>query len=37
MDGCFDLAHSGYFNAIRQAKQLCDILVMGVISTEAIT
>ena len=28
--------HSGHFNAIRQAKQLCDKLIVGVIRTEAI-
>lgn len=30
VDGCFDLMHSGHLNAIRQAKQLCDVLVVGV-------
>ena len=30
MDGCFDLIHSGHYNAIRQAKLLGDILVAGV-------
>jgi len=28
--------HSGHYNAIRQAKQLCEKLVVGVIKTEAI-
>jgi ethanolamine-phosphate cytidylyltransferase len=28
--GCFDIMHSGHYNAIRQAKALCDILVVGV-------
>lgn len=28
--------HSGHFNAIRQAKELTDHLVVGVISSEAI-
>merc|ERR1719494_934184 len=28
--------HSGHFNAIRQAKQLCDVLVVGVHSDEVI-
>lgn len=36
VDGCFDLMHSGHFNAIRQAKSLCETLVVGVISDEAI-
>lgn len=36
VDGCFDLMHSGHFNAIRQAKALCETLVVGVISDEAI-
>jgi ethanolamine-phosphate cytidylyltransferase len=30
IDGCFDIMHSGHYNAIRQAKQLGDILVAGV-------
>lgn len=30
IDGCFDLMHAGHYNAIRQAKQLCDVLVVGV-------
>lgn len=29
-DGVFDLVHSGHFNAIRQAKKLGDVLVVGV-------
>eukprot|EP00744_Colponema_vietnamica_P004284 GILI01006429.1.p1 GENE.GILI01006429.1~~GILI01006429.1.p1 ORF type:complete len:456 (+),score=118.35 GILI01006429.1:45-1412(+) len=37
IDGCFDLMHSGHFNAIRQAKALGDILVVGVHSDEEIT
>lgn len=36
IDGCFDLMHSGHFNAIRQAKELTEHLVVGVISSEAI-
>lgn len=36
IDGCFDLMHSGHFNAIRQAKQLCDVLVVGVHTDEVI-
>eukprot|EP00462_Mataza_sp_D1_P021274 CAMPEP_0175138104 /NCGR_PEP_ID=MMETSP0087-20121206/10166_1 /TAXON_ID=136419 /ORGANISM="Unknown Unknown, Strain D1" /LENGTH=427 /DNA_ID=CAMNT_0016420975 /DNA_START=20 /DNA_END=1303 /DNA_ORIENTATION=+ len=30
IDGCFDIMHSGHYNAVRQAKALCDILVVGV-------
>ena len=30
IDGGFDLIHSGHYNAIRQAKALCDVLVLGV-------
>lgn len=30
MDGCFDLMHSGHYNAIRQAKALGKVLVVGV-------
>ena len=30
LDGCFDLMHSGHYNAIRQAKAICDELVVGV-------
>ena len=29
IDGCFDLIHSGHYNAIRQARALCDELVVG--------
>lgn len=29
IDGCFDLCHTGHFNAIRQASALCDTLVCG--------
>ncbi len=36
LEGCWDLMHSGHFNAIRQAKALGDILVLGVISDEEI-
>ncbi len=35
-DGCFDLMHSGHYNAIRQAKALTDILVVGVHSDKEI-
>jgi ethanolamine-phosphate cytidylyltransferase len=36
MDGCFDIMHSGHYNALRQAKQLGDILVVGIHSDEEI-
>mmetsp|Transcript_20478 Transcript_20478/g.23627 ORF Transcript_20478/g.23627 Transcript_20478/m.23627 type:complete len:429 (-) Transcript_20478:177-1463(-) len=36
VDGCFDLMHSGHFNAMRQAKQLGECLVIGVISDEEV-
>jgi len=36
VDGCFDLMHYGHFNALRQAKSMCDVLVCGVCSTESI-
>ena len=34
IDGGFDLLHSGHYNAIRRAKNMCDILVAGVNSDE---
>lgn len=37
MDGCFDLMHSGHFNAIRQAKALGKFLIVGVHSDEEIS
>jgi len=36
IDGCFDIMHSGHFNAIRQAKGICDVLVVGVHSDSEI-
>lgn len=36
MDGVFDIIHSGHFNAIRQAKKLGDILLVGVNSDEEV-
>lgn len=30
VDGCFDLVHSGHFNALRQAAGVIDTLVIGV-------
>ena len=36
LDGCFDLMHSGHLNAVRQAKLVCDVLVVGIHSDEEI-
>lgn len=36
LDGCWDVMHSGHYNALRQAKALGDILVVGVHSDEEI-
>ena len=36
IDGCFDLLHSGHYNAIRQASLLGDQLIVGVNSDEEI-
>ncbi|XP_044468552.1 ethanolamine-phosphate cytidylyltransferase-like isoform X2 [Mangifera indica] len=36
MDGCFDLMHFGHANALRQAKDLGDELIVGVVSDEEI-
>eukprot|EP01084_Bolivina_argentea_P011653 21785_1 len=35
-DGCWDVMHSGHYNAIRQAKALGDILVVGIHSDKEI-
>ncbi|KYQ94250.1 phosphoethanolamine-cytidyltransferase [Tieghemostelium lacteum] len=37
VDGCFDLMHFGHANALRQAKELGDVLVVGVHTDEEIT
>ncbi|SBT40011.1 ethanolamine-phosphate cytidylyltransferase, putative (ECT) [Plasmodium ovale wallikeri] len=34
VDGIFDLSHSGHFNAMRQAKKLGDMVVVGINSDE---
>uniref|UniRef100_A0A8C9H7Q9 ethanolamine-phosphate cytidylyltransferase n=1 Tax=Piliocolobus tephrosceles TaxID=591936 RepID=A0A8C9H7Q9_9PRIM len=34
VDGIFDLSHSGHFNAMRQAKTLGDVVVVGINSDE---
>ena len=36
IDGCWDIMHSGHFNAIRQAKMLGRTLVVGIHSDEEI-
>ena len=36
VDGCFDVMHSGHYNLIRQARLLCDELVVGVHSAAEI-
>lgn len=36
IDGCYDIMHSGHYNAIRQAKSLCDELVVGIHSNAEI-
>ena len=36
VDGGFDLMHSGHYNAIRQAKTMADVLVVGINSDEAL-
>lgn len=35
-DGCFDLMHYGHANALRQAREFGDYLVVGVHSDEEI-
>merc|ERR1712013_378397 len=36
VDGCWDVMHSGHYNALRQAKALGDVLIVGVHSDEEI-
>jgi len=36
MDGCFDIVHSGHFNAIRQASKLGDQLYIGLCTDKEI-
>eukprot|EP01113_Clastostelium_recurvatum_P002272 TRINITY_DN1093_c0_g1_i1.p1 TRINITY_DN1093_c0_g1~~TRINITY_DN1093_c0_g1_i1.p1 ORF type:complete len:365 (+),score=112.18 TRINITY_DN1093_c0_g1_i1:45-1139(+) len=37
VDGCFDMMHFGHANALRQARELGDILVVGVHNDDEIT
>ncbi|KAJ3680986.1 hypothetical protein LUZ60_015475 [Juncus effusus] len=37
MDGCFDMMHYGHCNALRQARAVGDVLVVGVVSDDEIT
>lgn len=37
IDGCFDVCHFGHANALRQAKEMGEYLVVGVHSDEEIT
>lgn len=36
-DGCFDMMHYAHANALRQARLLCDELVVGIHSDKEIT
>lgn len=36
VDGCYDVMHSGHYNLFRQARMLCDELVVGVHSAAEI-
>lgn len=36
VDGCFDMMHFGHANALRQAREMGDYLVVGVHSDEDI-
>ena len=36
-DGCFDMVHFGHANALRQAKAMGDVLLVGVHSDAEIT
>ena len=36
VDGCFDVMHSGHYNLFRQARMMCDELVVGVHSAKEI-
>jgi ethanolamine-phosphate cytidylyltransferase len=36
VDGCFDMMHFGHSNALRQAKEMGDVLVVGVHSDNEI-
>lgn len=37
VDGVFDLTHAGHFNAIRQARAMCERIVVGVNSDAEVT
>ena len=32
--GAYDLFHVGHLNVLRQARELCDVLVAGVVADE---